>query len=287
MHLLQVLHLLQSGSAMKKGKPESLREYLETHDVFTLDEVRAAYRRMGRSADGARDALAYHLKTGELVSVRRGLYVKVDADVDPHVVASRLADDAVLAWGGALSAHGVLGVGHGIQLATRRWLGDGARFKDIVFTAMKPSPGMDRALCEVKFGNVTVRATTLERALVDCLDRVEKLRGLKVMWNVFRALPPDLEWKKVLEAHEALGGSRLLASKLGVFFTAWRGAPEALKATLQERALTEADYFFRGEAPPRSELEEELDHRQRVMARWRLIAPEPLVRLWEKSMGIA
>lgn len=89
-------------------------EYFARHPVFRFEDFAAAHQ-----ADGARQpaaskaALQQHLRAGHLVHLRRGLYAVVprgaSADelrVDPFLLASRLAPDAVIAYHAALQLHG-------------------------------------------------------------------------------------------------------------------------------------------------------------------------------------
>src|SRR5438132_906902 len=71
--------------------------FFAAQPVFTLDEFAAAYVGGGHSKKSVRPILRYHLWQGRLMSIRRGLYIVAGHDIDPHVVASKLVPDAVIA----------------------------------------------------------------------------------------------------------------------------------------------------------------------------------------------
>src|SRR5450759_5416436 len=88
-------------------------DFFETHPLFTMQEYLAARSGTGRSLSTAKNLLAKHIAAGRIVRVRRGLYATVargvdsrQSPVDPFLVASRLADDAVVAYHAALQFFG-------------------------------------------------------------------------------------------------------------------------------------------------------------------------------------
>jgi hypothetical protein len=79
--------------------------------VFRLETFRDAHVASGRDAQTSASLLRYHVAQGHLVSLRRGLYARV-GPLDPWLLGSRLTADAVLAYDGALSFHGLTGLEH-------------------------------------------------------------------------------------------------------------------------------------------------------------------------------
>jgi predicted transcriptional regulator of viral defense system len=91
-----------------------LRTFFRTHPVFTVEDFAGFL-----SSDGTHNLrtqeslLTYHVKAGNIVRVRRGLYAVVPPGasaetypVDPFLLASRMTKDAVLAYHTALEFHG-------------------------------------------------------------------------------------------------------------------------------------------------------------------------------------
>lgn len=84
------------------------------HPVFRLEELEAFLHARGTDNEHTIQALiAYHITQGHILRIRRGLYATVPIGsspdeqlVDPYLVASRLTDDAVIAYHSALQFHG-------------------------------------------------------------------------------------------------------------------------------------------------------------------------------------
>src|SRR5450432_338299 len=89
-------------------------DFFARHPVFRFEEFRAAHQFGGtRSSQTTGSVLKQHVAAGNLINVRRGLYARVSEGaaaetfrVDPYLVASRLAEDAVIAYHSALQLLG-------------------------------------------------------------------------------------------------------------------------------------------------------------------------------------
>ena len=92
-----------------------LDTFFARNAVFTVDDIGRFLSAEDEGNRETRDALLrYHQERGRIVRVRRGLYASVPIGSDPHtfpvdplLVASRLCDDAVLAYHTALEFHGI------------------------------------------------------------------------------------------------------------------------------------------------------------------------------------
>ena len=89
-------------------------DYFATHPVFRLEDFAAAHQAGGRLKPSSSLAIVkQHVRAGNLLHVRRGVYAVVPRGlspdrvvVDPYVLATNLAPDAVVAYHGALQFHG-------------------------------------------------------------------------------------------------------------------------------------------------------------------------------------
>jgi predicted transcriptional regulator of viral defense system len=88
-------------------------DFFDRHPVFTHREFVSAHTATDRSANTSNTLLRKHVAAGRILRVRRGLYAVVprgadpkSAPVDPYLVATALADDAVVAYHAALQFHG-------------------------------------------------------------------------------------------------------------------------------------------------------------------------------------
>ena len=88
----------------------SLQDFFASHPVFTTNEFDEC---QNKNVWTKKNTLAYHCKQGRLLSIRRGLYAVIPVGVeperfavDPYLLTSRMADDAVLAFHTALELFG-------------------------------------------------------------------------------------------------------------------------------------------------------------------------------------
>ena len=91
-----------------------LNDFFFTHPVFTTEELTSFLAKRGsRNPWTRKSLLAHHQKQGRILRVRRGLYLAVppgvdinSCPIDPFLIASKMAADAVLAYHTALEFHG-------------------------------------------------------------------------------------------------------------------------------------------------------------------------------------
>lgn len=171
-------------------------DYFATHPVFTHAEFAAAHVEAGRSPHTCDNTLAHHLRAGRLVRVRRGLYATVPpgidperAMVDPYLVATKLTDDAVVAYHAALQFHG-----RAYSMWRRFHYLTSARARPLFFRGLefipvraRPAhrslPDLGGGVIELPYEGGIVRVATLERTLVDVLDAVDKSGGWEEVWR--------------------------------------------------------------------------------------------------------
>ncbi|MGV3623255.1 MAG: type IV toxin-antitoxin system AbiEi family antitoxin domain-containing protein [Archangium sp.] len=246
----------------KKAEPNTLEAwkpsaFIAQNPVFTLDELRRAYRDMGRDPASAQELVSYYLAQGTLLLVRRGIYAH-PTWVDPFRLASRLTSDAVVAYDGALAFHKLTPVGHSVHFASTRrtprltWID--ISFEVVRLETLPPHETID-----------SVRVTPLERTLVDALDRLDLAPDLKTLWSAFGAAP-RIDSRRLLHHLDKLDRGPLLASRLGLFLEARNDGDANLTAALKARALKAPAYFDRATR----------EDGMKIISRWNLIAPDVL-----------
>ncbi|PZR11112.1 MAG: hypothetical protein DI536_18415 [Archangium gephyra] len=248
-------------NTLEAWKPSA---FIAQNPVFTLDELRAAYRHMGRDPRSAQEIVSYYLAQGTLLLVRRGLYAH-PTWVDPWRLASRLTPDAVIAYDGALSFHKLTGVGHSLHFASTRRT-PRLNFNDILFDVVRVETLPPHETVSVN--GDPVRVTSLERTLVDSLDRLDLSPDLKTLWNAFRSAP-RVDPKKLLQHLKKLNRGPLLASRLGLFMEARKEVDHDLSLALKNLALRAPAYFDRANREKGME----------IISRWNLIASDVLHEL--------
>ena len=160
----------------------SLKNFFATHPVFRRDEF-DEYQK-DKSPWTRKNSLAYHCRQGRLRLVRRGLYAVVPHGVDPHsyhvnpyLLASRLASDAFVSFHTALELFG-----KAYSTFQRKHYGSIRSFHPFEFDGCQYEwTSVSKALIEadqpyfaittVECAGLDVRVTSLERTMVDLLDR--------------------------------------------------------------------------------------------------------------------
>jgi predicted transcriptional regulator of viral defense system len=206
--------MAQSTKPRRKRARLSPLEFFAQNAYFCFQEF--AY---GRSRAAAARALAYHVEQKRLLQVRRGTYMwrSLAKMPDAPSLASRLGDDAVLAYSGALEFHGALWRPKLVTFLSPSRVD--IEFAEVRYLSVD-TPVNIRRKGEYPFvtaqvrGMTIVQATTLERTYVDCLDRPDLGPALDVLWRSFSNREPDA--KQMVEYAMRLG-NRVTMAKLGLF----------------------------------------------------------------------
>jgi predicted transcriptional regulator of viral defense system len=204
-------------------------DFFRKHPVFTGDELARHLTSRQEAGSRAKEALlAYYKKTGRVVRVRRGLYALIPAGaspnsypVDPFLLTAKLTKDAVLSHHTALELHGWA---HSVQehftYSSSRPLSP-IMFRSHVFRGVTFPQALRRAGRE-SFGVSTteragmeIRVTSLERTLVDVLDRPDFSGGWEEIWRSLESVE-FFDLDKVVE-YALLLGNATTAAKAGFF----------------------------------------------------------------------
>ena len=252
-------------------------EFFATHPVFTHGEFATASSRAGdRRRYTTQNILAQHVRAARLVRVRRGLYATVPrgvrpekAVVDPYLVATKLAADAVVAYHTALRFHGkAYSASQRYNYVTRRRARP-LRFRQTQFIPVQlPAPlrqlsDAGGGILERPHGGGQVRVTTLERTLVDVLDVPERGGGWEELWRSLETVE-FFDLDAVVEYALKLR-SALTVARVGFFLEQHRE-----KLMVEERHLEP----LRAHAPAQPRY---LDRRRepgKLVPKWNLVVPE-------------
>ncbi len=203
--------------------------FFRKHPVFTGEELNDHLSALGAIGPRTRESLLeYHRKTGHVVPIRRGLYavIPTGADpvsypVDPFLIAAKLTKDAVLSYHTALEAHGyAYSIREHFTYSAARPVPI-LRFRSHVFRGVR----FPKALChagEENIGVITVdrvgldvRVTSIERTLVDVLDRPALSGSWEEIWRSLEAIE-FFDLDKVVEYALLLGNATTIA-KVGFY----------------------------------------------------------------------
>lgn len=261
--------------------------FFARHPVFTGEQFAAFQAAQGSGGPRAAEALlAYHVKAGNLLRARRGLYAVVPsgmspdmAPVDPCLLATKTTDDAVLAYHTALEVHGaayspnerVLFV---TRHAIRPWSFRSVRFRPVrVPRALLEKDAADTQVTTVDRAGLDAKVTTLERTLVDLLDRPDLAGGWEEIWRSLEAVS-FFDLGAVVDYALLLGNSTTIA-KVGFFLEQHReplAVDDAHLRPLRARAPRQPHYLDRKDAGENFLLHD-----------WNLIVPAGIVaRTWQE-----
>ena len=264
-------------------------EFFRKHPVFTGEEMAAYLSSCGEVGPRTREALlAYHKKTGHIVSVRRGLYAVVPPGTnpalysfDPFLVAAKLIKDAVLSHHTALEFHGHAYSVHEQFIYTASRPLSPFTFHTNVFRGVRSPESLRRANQE-HFGVVTmdrsgmdVRVTSLERTMVDVLNRPDLSGGWEEIWRSLESVE-FFDLDKVAE-YALLLENATTAAKVGFFLEQHR------EPLMVEEKYLKSLHSLRPRQP--HYLDRNRRKSGRLVSEWNLVVPrEVFERTWTEVL---
>jgi len=266
-----------------------METFLALTQVFTIEEARKALS-VTANTSTFNNLLAYHLKRGHLLRIRQGLYYTIPRGhkpesfpVDSFLVASKMADDAVLGYHTALDCYGKLHSMRNDRLYfTHRKAGKPFLFRDIAYKAVS-IPKKIALSSSPNFGiqtidrqGINIRVTSLERTFVDVLDRPSLTGEWEEIWRSLESIEYfDLE--KIM-AYILLLNNATTSARVAFFLETHR------------EELFVSEEFLRMFEPltPKSPhyLDRHSKESQQLIPRWNLIVPKSILqRTWEEPHG--
>jgi len=259
-------------------------DFFATHPVFTRDEL-ARSRPSGRSERTVDSLLRQHCARGRIVRVRRGLYATVAPgarpggfEVDPYLLATKVAEDATVSHHAALQFHGrAYSLWSQVTFFTRQHART-FRFGATDFVPVKPPravadlPDLGGGVELVSHAGGKVRVTSCERSLVDVLHAPDLGGGWEEIWRSLEMVEFfDLE---AVVSYTLAMKAALTAARVGFFLEQHRDA-----LFVEERHLNELERH----RPRQNRYLDRSREPGRLVARWRLIVPERVLhRRWEE-----
>ena len=172
-------------------------DFLAQRPVFTTEEFEGFQEKRGSHSQWTRKALlAHYSKQQRIIRLRRGVYASVppgatpaDVSVDPYLIAGKLAPDAVLGYHTALAVHGrAHSISERFEFLTstecRSTSFRGWRFQAVLFpVALRQKKKTKFAVQSVERSGQDVLVTSLDRTLVDVLDRPDLGGGWEEIWR--------------------------------------------------------------------------------------------------------
>jgi predicted transcriptional regulator of viral defense system len=266
-----------------------LETFFAQHPVFTFEEVfNALSKNQQVNPSTLYNSLAYHRARGHITRIRRGLYYSIPQGiedstaypVDPFLVASKIAPDAVLGYRTALAIFGKLHtlsnefIYLSAKLEKSPYVFQNVKYRKVsIPTSLKKKNQERFGVTSVDRLGQEVFVTSLERTLVDILDRPNLCGSWEEIWRSLESIEYfDIE--EVLNYALLLENSTTIA-KLGFFLDTHRETLLISDKNLEQllKHLPKKPHY----------LETQRTTPQKLIAKWNIIVPLNLInRNWEE-----
>ena len=265
-----------------------VKTFFELHPVFRFEEFARFMQEHGINRVASwRQQLSYHHKAGSLIHIRKLLYavkpVSIAVEdfwVDPYLIASKATHDAILSYHTALELHNLAystfeELTFLTSQAIKPFTYQSQRFRAVTF----PRPlviqnEIYNNVESIKRQGIDIKVTTLERTMVDILDRPDLAGGWEEVW---RSLDHVIHFDPLkLVEYTLLLNNATTVAKVG-FFLEQRPAHLKIDSSYIEQLLPhipkQKHYLHRSQRT-----------KGKYIEKWRLIVPlEIIERRWEES----
>ena len=262
-----------------------VKQFFETHPVFRYEEFAGFMASLGtHRPESWRQQLSYHQKAGHLIHIRKFLYavkpmLSQEPWIDPYLIASKATVDGILAYHTALELYGVAYTTFSefTYLTSQQKLAfthEGQRFRAIVQPkALVVSGHTNYGVNTISRGSMSIKLTSLERSIVDVLDRPDLGGGWEEIWRSLEYIT-QLDPNKVIDYALLLKNSTTVA-KVG-YFLEQRPTHLAVDQKTIEKLLPYA--------PKQPHyMNRDRQGEGKYIEKWRLIVPLEIInRTWEE-----
>jgi predicted transcriptional regulator of viral defense system len=265
-----------------------LYEFFEQNLVFTHQEFKKYMISHGTSnVNTQKEILAYHLKKQNIIRIRRGLFASIpfsfqgteSYSVDPYLIAGRISSDSILAYHTAFDFYGVsYSLYHQLifmsQTNIRPFIFQQTKFICLPFPkSLIKKNKTELEIVTVDRQGLDIKITSIERTLVDALDRPEYAGGWEEIWRTTEHIP-ILNFDKMVEYALSLDNATTIA-KLGFFLEQHKhqlNVDEKALTLLQASKPISIHYLERTKREP-----------GKLIQRWNLIVPNYILeKKWEE-----
>ncbi len=266
-----------------------IETFFREHPIFTRSLFDQAMGEKGSANPHTlRNMLTHHLQQGHIVRIRRGLFAAIpygaDPDtypINPFLIASSLADDAVIAYHSALVFHGIAySSSYRFIYLTHskpRYLTfRGESYQASLFPTALIAKGQTH--CYVNREDVQgidVQVVSKERTLVDVMDRPLLAGGWEEIWRSLDMLT-RLKMSHVVDYALMLGTATTIA-KVGYYLE-----QRKTELSIDEKYLTILQ--MRRPSSPHY-MDSVVKENCKLMKRWNLLVPVSLIeRDWDENL---
>lgn len=206
-----------------------IKSFFEANPIFRFEDFAAYMQSRGSSRPASwKQQLSYYHKAGVLVHVRKFLYAVKPASVevknywiDPYLIAGMASSDSILAYHTALEYWGLAYTSFGeftflTHSPSRSFIYKEQRFRPVLFPkALVKQNNIDYSVETVKRQGVTLKVTSIERTIVDILDRSDLAGGWEEVWRSLDNIS-QIDIKKLIK-YTLMLENATVAAKVGYF----------------------------------------------------------------------
>jgi predicted transcriptional regulator of viral defense system len=264
-----------------------VQHFFATNPVFTHAEFVKAINDKGKLSPKTIEAtLRHYTQTGRLINIRKGLYTVLSVKdtpknfvVDPFLLASKLAKNAILGYHTALQFYGrAYSLSQLFLIITTEKLRP-FQFRSQTFKSVK-TPCRLVLMQQEHYGvnteerqGIPILVTSLERTLVDLMDRPDLGGGWEEVWRSLESVE-YFKLDKIVE-YVLLLNKATLTAKIGFYLEQHQEVlmvTESYLQTLQQHIPKQPHYM-------------EKKTKGVFTKRWNLIVPQTIIeKTWEQIL---
>jgi predicted transcriptional regulator of viral defense system len=261
-----------------------IKHFFEAHPVFRYEEFSAFMLSAGITRPASwRQQLSYHQKAGHLIHIRKFLYavkpmLHQEQWIDPYLIASKATADAIISYHTALELHGIAYTTFNeFTFLVNRQISSFDYKSQYFRSVMQPkalmqSNHIDYGVDVIQRGSLSIKLSSLERTIVDVLDRPDLGGGWEEIWRSLDNVT-QLNTQRLIEYALLLNNATTIA-KVG-YFLEQRPSYFALKEIHLKKLLPHI--------PKQPHYMSRESGKGKYIEKWQLIVPLVIInRTWEE-----
>jgi len=265
-----------------------IKTFFYKHPVFRYETFVEFMKTRGiKDSNTCRKSLQYHINAKNIVNIKKGLYGALNPMtdtpesyyVDPYLIAGTVTNDAVLAYHTALEIHDLAyttfeAFTYLTHHKLKEFVHQGQKYKAFLHPAELLKRSKEHFAIEViSRSGLELKVTSLERTIVDIIDRPELGGGWEEIWRSLEHLV-TFNINKLIEYVLLLDNATTIA-KAGFFLEKLPELYGVRKETIDE--LTK----YTPKQP--CYLERSKQEKGKLIKKWNLIVPEQVLnQTWEE-----